>query len=38
VVSSLAAVALFAALGHLLVLHYPQGLLQYWFELPWPLD
>jgi hypothetical protein len=38
VLSSLAAVALFVVLGHMLVLHYPEGLLQYWFELPWPLD
>lgn len=25
-------------MGHLLHLDYPRGLLQYWFDLPWPLS
>jgi hypothetical protein len=25
-------------IGHLLHLDYPRGLLQYWFDLPWPLS
>ena len=27
-----------ALMGHLLHLDYPRGLLQYWFDLPWPLS
>lgn len=38
VVSALGAVILFSVLGHVLVLHYPQGLLQSLFDLPWPID
>jgi TctA family transporter len=37
ILSALGAVALFAGLGHLLVLDYPEGLLQYWVDLPWPI-
>jgi TctA family transporter len=36
--SAFCAVAVLSAFGHLLVLHYPQGLLQHWFELPWPFE
>jgi putative tricarboxylic transport membrane protein len=38
VIGALGAVALFSALGHFLVLEYPAGLLQWAFELPWPLE
>lgn len=38
VVSALGAVVLFGVLGHVLVLQYPQGLLQSLFDLPWPID
>jgi hypothetical protein len=38
IVGALGAVALLSTLGHFLVLRYPEGLLQYWFELPWPLE
>ena len=27
-----------ALMGHLLHLDYPRGLLQYWFDMPWPLS
>lgn len=37
-VSALGAVVLFSVLGHLFVLQYPQGLLQSFFDLPWPID
>jgi len=35
---ALAAVAVMSLFGHFLVLEYPTGLLQYLFELPWPLN
>ena len=38
VVGALCALALLSTLGHFLVLRYPEGLLQHWFELPWPLE
>jgi TctA family transporter len=34
----LAAALMLSVLGYFLVLHYPQGLLQHFFDLPWPLD
>lgn len=37
-VGALGMVAVLAAFGHFLVLQYPEGLLQHYFELPWPLD
>ncbi|MBI3919725.1 MAG: tripartite tricarboxylate transporter permease [Betaproteobacteria bacterium] len=37
-VGALGAIALLTIIGHLLVLYYPSGLLQYVVELPWPLD
>jgi len=35
---ALGAVAVMSTFGHFLVLEYPTGLLQYLFELPWPLN
>jgi TctA family transporter len=37
-VGAAGAVAVLSALGYVLVLHYPEGLLQILFDLPWPLD
>ena len=38
IVGGLGAVAVLSALGHFMVLDYPQGLLQHAVEMPWPLD
>jgi putative tricarboxylic transport membrane protein len=38
VAGALAAVAVLSLFGHLFVLEYPRGLLQHFFDLPWPLD
>ncbi|MGE0556859.1 MAG: tripartite tricarboxylate transporter permease [Burkholderiales bacterium] len=38
VAGALAAVAVMSLFGHLFVLEYPTGLLQYLVELPWPLN
>ena len=35
--SALCAAVVLSGFGYLLVLHYPEGLLQYLFDLPWPL-
>lgn len=35
---ALGAVAVMSLFGHFLVLEYPTGLMQYLFELPWPLN
>jgi putative tricarboxylic transport membrane protein len=32
------AVVVLSVLSYILVLDYPGGLLQYFFEMPWPLD
>jgi hypothetical protein len=36
--SGLGAAAVLAGFGHFMVLDYPGGLLQHFFELPWPFD
>ena len=38
ITGALGAVLLLGTLGHLLVLDYPRGLLQNFFELPWPIN
>jgi TctA family transporter len=38
VAGALATVVVMSLFGHFLVLEYPTGLLQYLFELPWPLN
>lgn len=38
IAGALAAVAVMSLFGHLFVLQYPAGLLQHFFEMPWPLD
>lgn len=38
IVGGLGAVGLLSVFGHFLVLDYPKGLLQNFFELPWPID
>jgi len=38
VAGALAAVAVMSLFGHIFVLQYPAGLLQYLFEMPWPLN
>jgi hypothetical protein len=35
---ALGAIAVLSTLGYYLVLEYPRGLLQYLFDLPWPLN
>jgi hypothetical protein len=37
-VGAAGAVAVLSPLGYRLVLRYPTGLLQMFFDLPWPLD
>jgi hypothetical protein len=36
--SAAGAMSVLSALGYVLVLRYPEGLLQMFFELPWPFD
>ena len=38
IAGALATVGVMSLFGHFLVLEYPTGLLQYLFELPWPLN
>jgi len=38
IAGALAAVAVMSLFGHFFVLQYPAGLLQHFFEMPWPLD
>jgi TctA family transporter len=38
IIGALGAVALLSTLGYFLALLYPEGLLQHWFDLPWPLE
>lgn len=38
IVGALGAIGVLSAFGHFLVLDYPKGLLQNFFDLPWPID